>query len=294
MTSTKIALLEDRGTVRVAGPDAAKLLQGLITANLDRLEREPAIFAGLLTPQGKILFDFFVVKADQGFLLEAPRDKCADLAKRLTFYKLRANVTIADVSAGYAVAAMWDGPPARFESGHAFPDPRLPDLGWRAILPAPYVAPPGAVEAAASDYHTHRISLGVPEGGRDYVLGDTFPHEALFDQLRGVDFDKGCYVGQEVVSRMEHRSTARKRIVPVIGSSPLTSGCEVKAGDAVIGILGSVTGARGLALVRIDRVGEAMAKGQPLSADGVRLRVELPGWVRFTIPRPGETAGAGS
>ncbi|MCL4764799.1 MAG: folate-binding protein [Hyphomicrobiaceae bacterium] len=288
MSSLNVAPLTDRGVVRVAGPDAARLLQGLITADLARIERQPAVFAGLLTPQGKILFDFLVVKAGQGFLLETAGDKSADLSKRLTFYKLRADVAISDVSGEYGVAALWGGPvPAIEPPASAFQDPRLTGLGWRGIAPAPFSwvsGIPGATAATDAEYHAHRIALGVPEGGRDYVLGDTFPHEALFDQLGGVDFAKGCYVGQEVVSRMEHRSTARKRVVPVVGSEPLQSGAEVKAGEAVIGSVGSVAGSRGLALLRLDRVGEAQGKGQPITAGGIPVMVELPPWVRFGIP----------
>jgi len=288
MTSLNVAPLADRGVVRVSGTDAAKLLQGLITADLDRLERQPAIFAGLLTPQGKILFDFFVVRAEQGFLLETAREKAADLAKRLTFYKLRANVTIADASAEYAVAALWGGDaPAGQPPVVLYPDPRLADLGWRAIAPAGFDWKSMAADAVVANetaYHTYRVMVGIPEGGRDYALGDTFPHEALFDQIGGVDFDKGCYVGQEVVSRMQHRSTARKRVVPVAGAGPLQTGADIKVGEAVIGMVGSVVDDKGLALLRLDRVGEAMGKGQAVTAGGVPVSVELPSWVRFSIP----------
>ena len=287
MTSMNVAPLIDRGVVRVSGAEAAKLLQGLITADLDLLEKQPAIFAGLLTPQGKILFDFFVVRTEGGFLLDTRREKAADLTRRLTFYKLRADVAITDASDESSVAALWgEGGPKLEAPAIVYPDPRIAGLGWRAIASAAmqWETAAGAALAAEDDYHAHRIGLGVPEGGRDYVLGDAFPHEALFDQLGGVSFEKGCYVGQEVVSRMEHRSTARKRVVPVDGPEPLQSGAEVKAGDAVIGSVGSVAGHRGLALLRLDRAGEALGKGQPITAGGVPVAVNLPSWVRFGIP----------
>ena len=293
MTSSNMALLTDRGVVRVTGPDAGKLLQGLITADFDRFDSQPALFAGLLTPQGKILFDFFVVKADDDFLIEVVRDKAAELAKRLTFYRLRAKATIADVSADFAVYALWDAPDLpNVAPAIAYPDPRLPDLGYR--LNAPQGTPPAVttVLAAPEVYHAHRVGLGMPEGGRDYVLGDTFPHEALFDQIGGVDFDKGCYVGQEVVSRMQHRSSARKRVVPVIGTQPLPPGEAVKIGEAAIGTIGSTDGARALALLRIDRVGEARDKGQDVTVDSHPVQVELPSWVRFEIPSKTNTADA--
>ncbi len=284
MTDAKIARLADRGVVRVTGDDAAKLLDNLITADLERLDKEPALFGGLLTPQGKILFDFFVVKTADGFLLETARDKAPDLAKRLTFYKLRAKAVIADASDSYEVFAAWGGEPPELAGVIAFPDPRNAELGWRLIAPAGTEAASSQRFESDSRYHQHRVAIGVPEGGRDYVLGDTFPHEALFDQISGVNFDKGCYVGQEVVSRMQHRSTARKRVVPIESTADIAAGSEVKVGEAVIGMVGSSNGTRALALVRLDRVGEAIGKGQPVTAGGTEITVKLPDWVRFTIP----------
>ncbi|MGE8943571.1 YgfZ/GcvT domain-containing protein [Leptospira interrogans] len=292
MTDAKIARLADRGVVRVTGEDAAKLLDNLITADLERLDKEPAVFGGLLTPQGKILFDFFVVKVPDGYLLETSKDKAADFAKRLTFYKLRAKAAIADVSGDYEVFAAWDGEPAEIAEAIAFPDPRNAGLGWRLIAPAGTEAASSRRFESVSRYHTHRVTIGMPEGGRDYVLGDAFPHEALFDQIGGVNFDKGCYVGQEVVSRMQHRSTARKRVVPIEGPSDIPAGAEVKVGEAVIGSVGSSNGTRALALVRLDRVGEAIGKGQPVTAGGTEITVKLPDWVRFTIPMKEDAAKA--
>jgi folate-binding protein YgfZ len=286
----RIAVLEDRGVVSVAGSDAEKLLGGLVTNDMALLERGAAMFGGLLSPQGKILFDFLIVKTADGFLLETAREKTDELVKRLTMYKLRASAAIADVSERFQVLAVWDGapPPSLNAAGaqvHA--DPRLADLGFRAL------AAPGACEANASaaDYHAHRIGLGVPEGGKDYALGDTYPHEALFDHLDGVSFSKGCFVGQEVVSRMEHRATVRKRVVQVAGEAVLPPGpLPILAGEAEIGRLGSVAGVRGLALLRLDRVAEAQQSGVALTAGGVPIRVELPSFARFTLGSPHEIA----
>jgi hypothetical protein len=290
MTDTRVALLPDRGVVTVTGADAATLLQGLITNDLGRLERQPAIHAGLLTPQGKILFEFFVVRRPEGFALEVLKDKAAELVKRLTLYKLRAKVEIRDASADWVVAATWNGADALLGDALAFPDPRLAALGSRALVPIAAARPLGV---NASDYQAHRIACGVPEGGKDYVLGDTFPHEALFDQMGSVDFAKGCYVGQEVVSRMEHRGTARKRIVPVEGDAALPAiGTEIRAADAAIGTLGSTADRRGLALLRLDRAAEAAHKGQPLTAGDVALTIRLPDWVRFPLEPAARTAPA--
>lgn len=278
MTSKiKLSVLPDRGVVSVTGPDAIKLLHGLVTNDAGLLEQQPAIFAGLLSPQGKILFDFFIVKTPDGALLDVARDQAAALVKRLTMYKLRAAATIADVSTDYGVVAVF-GDDAQFENGLVYPDPRLPALGLRAIVAA------GDAIAATSDaaeYLVFRVGLGVPEGGRDYAFGEAFPHEALFDQLHGVSFTKGCYVGQEIVSRMEHRGTARKRVVPVNADGPLAEGAPLLAGDVEIGRVGSVAGARGLAMLRLDRAEEFKAKGVPLTAGDRTLAVDIPAWAHF-------------
>ena len=276
---TNIALLPDRGVVSVIGEDAGKLLQGIVTNDMALLDSQPAIHAGLLTPQGKLLFDFFVVRSADGFLLDVAREKAGDLAKRLTMYRLRAAVTIADVSDNYVVAAIF-GTGAHLADSTTFPDPRLEHLGSRALIAEAH-AP--AASASAEDYHTHRISLGVPEGGKDFVYGDAFPHEACMDQLNGVSFTKGCYVGQEIVARMEHRGTARKRVVPVVADLALpATGTEVKAGDVAIGTIGSRAGNRGLAMIRLDRAAEFESRGVGLKAGDVPIRIEIPSWARFS------------
>jgi folate-binding protein YgfZ len=285
-----MAFLPDRGAVSVVGADAEKLLAGLVTNEMATLADSPALYAGLLTPQGKVLFDFFVVRNGDGFLLDVARDQAPALAKRLTLYKLRAAVEIADVSQDFAVAALWNGRSPALESGPrciVFPDPRLGEMGARALMQVPLPSDLGGAEIAAAtdqDYLAHRVRLGVPEGGKDYAFGDTFPHEALFDQLGGVSFTKGCYVGQEVVSRMQHRATVRKRIVPVMGQEKLPAGgIEVMAGDVAIGTLGSVSGRRGLALLRLDRAQEFKSRGVGLSAGGVAIEVEAPAFANFSL-----------
>lgn len=294
----QVAVLEDRGVVSVTGPDAEKLLAGLITNDMTLLADAPALYAALLTPQGKILFDFLVVKTEGGFLLDTVRDKAGELVKRISMYKLRADVQIRDVSADFVVAAAWgEAPlsPGGAAGAHVFADPRLPALGDRIVAEArsadAALAAIGGNSVSSAAYHAHRIVLGVPEGGRDFAYGDTFPHEALLDQLHGVSFTKGCFVGQEVVSRMQHRTSVRKRVVPVLADQALPAGpLPVLAGKAEIGRLGSVAGARGLALLRLDRVAEARRDGIALVAGGVALRVELPAFATFKIGAPHEIA----
>lgn len=284
MSHCQAALLLDRGVLHVTGADAGKFLQGIVTSDVDKIEDGGVIHAALLSPQGKILFDFFVVADHGGFFLEAPRDTLADLAKRLGFYRLRAEVNITQAP-DVQVAAIWDGAANLPDSAIAFADPRLPALGTRVLVSTDCTIRALACdERSADDYHAHRIQLGVPEGGRDYPFGDTFPHEALLDQLNGVDFEKGCFVGQEVVSRMEHRGTARKRIVPVKGDAPLHSGTEVRAGDMPIGQIGSADGKLGLALLRLDRAGDAAAKGTKLTAGGAAITLLRPAFAQFDIP----------
>ena len=274
----KAVLLDDRGVVRVSGEDAASFLQGVLTNDVEELGSREARYAALLTPQGKILFDFLVVRlpADVGaaFALDCAAIQSADLAKRLSFYKLRAKVAILDESADHCVLAYWGGEPENAPGGIVYADPRAAELGCREILPRAKGLAIG--EASVPDYEALRISLGVPKGGVDFVYADAFPHEANLDLLHGVDFEKGCYVGQEVVSRMKHRGGARKRIVRVRldGVAP-APGTPVLDGELPVGTLGSSAGASALAMLRLDRVEDAKAAGRELSATGVRVEVEM-------------------
>ena len=285
MSYCHAALLQRRGVIRVAGVDARKYLQGLITNDIAKAQDGRAIHAGLLNPQGKVLFDFFVVAANGGYLLDVVKDKSGELTKRLNFYRLRAEVDIVD-EPSLAISAAWGGEPHPCKDTVVYPDPRLPELGFRLTLRADTSAAElGCSPASEADYDTNRIRLGVPEGGLDYGFGEAFPHEALFDQLNGVDFAKGCYVGQEVVSRMEHRGTARRRIVPIESEATLPlSGSSIEVGNMPIGTIGSVSGASGLALVRLDRAEEALARGIPLTAAGVKLRIRQPSFAKFSVP----------
>ncbi|HEX2724323.1 MAG TPA: folate-binding protein [Beijerinckiaceae bacterium] len=289
------AHLADRGVVTVTGEEARPFLDGLVTCDLARLAPGRPVFGALLTPQGKILFDFIVFEAPAqaggGFFFDVARASAADLAKRLGFYKLRAKVAIADASDAFAVIAGWAGAAEPDEAELAGDDPRLPALGWRAILAKTSVATPGD---AAGDYHAHRIALGVPEGGKDFPFNDAFPHEALMDQLGGVDFDKGCYVGQEVVSRMQHRGTTRTRIVPLVyrDAAVAEPGAPVTAGDKTLGRTATGMRGRGLAMLRLDRAADALAAGQELRAGGLPVSLHKPDWVGFSFPSGAATSAA--
>jgi folate-binding protein YgfZ len=287
MTLTHHALLDDRGVVSVSGEDAGKLLQGIITNDMDLLDKQPAIHTALLTPQGKILFEFFVAKSGPGYLLDVARSQTADLIKRLTMYKLRAKVDIKDMSADYRVIALWGSAPAsdgETSEAISFTDPRLEGLGLRVLAQAPsadaIASATGATEATAADYDAHRIALGIPEITKDYPPNDTFADEANLDALESVSFTKGCFIGQEVASRMEHRGTARTRAAIVESGTPLAPSGKITAGAATIGTIGSAAGNRAIALARLDRADEAEAKGQPLTADGAAVTLRRPAYLK--------------
>lgn len=294
----KAALLPDRGVVKVVGDDARKFLNGLVTVDAATVAHGRARFAALLTPQGKIIADFFIAEAAPpdggGFFLDCPRALVPTLVQRFNLYKLRAKVMIEDLSESLGVMAIWGGS-AETGYGLCYGDPRLPDLGTRCMLP-PHLAAKAAADLGAefvdaAGYEAHRIALGVPRGGLDFIYGDAFPHEADMDQLSGVDFSKGCFVGQEVVSRMAHRGLVRTRVVPVAydGFAP-DAGTPVSAGEKSIGTLGSTAQGHGLAMLRLDRVADALAAGAPLVAGNTALRLVKPPWAHFDFP--GDAAAA--
>lgn len=286
------ALLPERGVVKVAGDDARHFLNGLATTDIGKVAPGQARYGALLTPQGKIIVDFIITEAlpedGSGFFLDCPKPLAPTLVEKLTFYRLRAKVTIEDLSDRLGVMAYWGGTGIS-DYGLCYADPRLAALGQRIIVPpelaAETAADLGAALVGPEVYDAHRIALGVPRGGQDFTYLDAFPHEADMDQLAGVDFDKGCYVGQEVVSRVEHRSTARSRVVPIAydGGAPM-EGATVLMGDKQIGVMGSTAKGHGLALLRLDRVADAMASSTPLTAGGVPIHVRKPDWATFAWP----------
>jgi folate-binding protein YgfZ len=289
----KAALLPDRGVIKVSGADARAFLNNLVTSELEEVKPGTGRFAALLTPQGKIVVDFLVTEAlgedGGGFLLDCPRVLAQGLADKLGFYKLRAKVLVENLSDRLGVLAVWDGVPTD-PSGPAFADPRDPGLGWRVLVPAD-LAPKAAATVGAqlvdiATYEAHRIACGVPRGGVDFSYGDAFPHETNMDRLHGVDFDKGCYIGQEVVSRMQHRGTARTRTVRLIlDELGPEAGIEIRAGDKPVGTMGSSADGVGLALIRLDRAADALDAELPLIAGGIAVRLAEPDAIRSIIKK---------
>src|ERR1700694_320093 len=288
----KAAFLPDRGVVKVSGEDARDFLNGLLTTDATLLRPGLGRFGAVLTPQGKIIVDFLITEAPSGdgggFLIDCPRALAQALADKLGFYKLRARVAVENLTDSLGVLAAWDGD-FSIKPDLAFADPRSATLGWRILVPAELAQKVadliGAELVDSAGYDAHRIASGVPRGGLDFMYGDAFPHETNMDRLHGVDFEKGCYVGQEVVSRMQHRGTARTRTVRIVleNFSP-EPGTAIVAGDKPVGTIGSTAGQNGLALVRIDRVADALQAGTPLTAGGRAIRLADPDDV-LTAPK---------
>ena len=276
------AHLDDRAVVRIAGPDAKALLHNVMTLDMDGVDRDGSGYGALLTPQGKILWDFVLHKEPDGYAADVRASEAEAFIKRLLLYKLRAKVEIA-LAPDRAVYVAWDGG----EGEKAHPDPRLAALGLR------WIAGNGAVatDASAADWHRHRIAHAIPEGGLDFILGDAFPFDAGMDSLHGVDFQKGCYIGQEVVSRMRHRGTARRRIVALDAGGPLPEpGAEIVAGGRPLGRLGSSADGHAIGVVRLDRLRAALDEKLPVRVGSEELAVALPAWATYDWPAPSAVA----
>ena len=269
-SSFLMQVLWERAVLSLEGAEAETFLHNLVTADILGLVEGRARYAALLTPQGKILFDFFVLKTAEGYLLDCSASQLPEIKNRLMFYRLRAKVTIAerkDLEVGVSPGQ----PPGLM----AYVDPRTPLVGWRIITEKGKLP-------VGSGYEVLRITLGLADSDGDIGTGQLFPHEANLDQLGAVSFTKGCYVGQEVVSRMEHRATARSRILPVQfdGAAPPRD-AAIKGVEKTVGSVLSSAENIALALIRLDRLGEAE---QPLLTDGVRTHVHKPAWVNYDVP----------
>ena len=258
----RIAPLESRALIAIDGPEWRPFLQGLVTQDVETLAPGEARFGALLTPQGRLGFDLFVVGREEGCWLDCAAARRGALVQRLAIYRLRAKVGIADD--GAPICAAWDGAPG--EAGW-IPDPRLSELGWRGYG----VSPPSS--ATEADYEAHRLALGVPGSG-DWGEDDTFPLEADFDLLGGVDFRKGCFVGQETTSRMKRRGQVKSRMLPIeFDGPPPAWGAEVLAGSLRAGEVLSGRDGRAMALLRLDRIEDG-----ELTVDGRPVRVARPEW----------------
>lgn len=258
-------ILPDRAVLRIAGNGGLAFLHNLLTVDLTT--NQPA-YGALLSPQGKILHDVFVVPDGDVVWVDVDSAQAPDLLKRLIMYRLRAKLDI-ELAKDKAVAV-------GAQSGMHYVDPRLETMGTRSIVDA------GSLPEA-DGYAALQISNGLAGSQQDIGSGELFVHEANLDQLDAVSFTKGCYVGQEVVSRTQHRSTARNRILPVRFSGEAPHGAEIKSGETRVGTMLSSLDGNGLALLRLDRLAEAT---QPLLIGHTRLTVEKPVWARFELVIP--------
>jgi folate-binding protein YgfZ len=294
------AELKDRGILEVGGRDAREFLQGIVTNDVYKVSAERAVHAALLSPQGKYLHDFFIVEIGGALCLECERGRIEDLVSRLSLYRLRSDVVFEDLSGSHRVAAAFGegalkalGLPADEgraravdaggDGGCVFVDPRLARLGARLILPPETGSgigdACGLAPAAFDEYDRLRMSLGVPDGSRDLAVGKAILMENGFDELRGIDWEKGCFIGQEVTARTRYRGLVRKRLLPVaIEGDPPEPGTPVMLNDRQVGEMQSGGKGVGLALLRLDAVEEARETERPLSAGKATLLPQRPEW----------------
>ncbi len=255
---SKVIALNDRTVLKISGPDAKPFLQGLVTNDMARLAPGQPVYAALLTAQGKIISDFILSQAGEVILLDCAASRAPDLAARLKKFRLRAKVQVEEAGPALAVLSSPDAPPANVAVLSAAVDPRLPELGWRWILDAGTLQALDIEHEPHTSYDRHRIECGVPDSDLDLKPESFFPLDCNFEELQGVDFNKGCYVGQELTARMKHRATSRRRILPVAGSAPLPPhGTPLRAGEMEAGEMLGSQGPIGLAILRLDRLGEA-------------------------------------
>lgn len=268
--------LPHRAVILVSGLDAETFLQNILTLDLDLLQPGEARPGALLSPQGKILFDFLISRDSEAFRIECRSDVASDFARRLTMYKLRAKVELA-VEDQALVGVSWGDDS---DVPGSFVDRRFGSTTVRRSYGGSVRA-----DATLAQWTAFRVAQGVAESGEDYQLGDAFPHDVLLDQNNGVGFKKGCYIGQEVVSRMQHRSTARRRILVAQAASDLPpAGTDVTVNGRSIGVTGSAAGHDGLALVRIDKAKLAMDAGSIILAGDVPISLSIPAWATFRFP----------
>jgi folate-binding protein YgfZ len=287
-------VLEDRGVLTVAGEDRRTFLQGLISNDVNKAAADRAVYASLLTPQGRFLHDFFIVEMNEALTIDAEGARLDDLRRRLSLYRLRAKVTLAPL-ADHVVVALF-GPealetlglvdePGRAEpyaDGVAFVDPRLAALGARAIVPRAAldrISAAGFAPATRDAFEDMRLALGVPDGSRDLPVEKALLLENGFDEMHGIDWTKGCYVGQEVTARMKYRSLVRKRLTPVRidGAAPPPDTPVLLDGEEA-GEMRSAFGNRGLALLRLDVMERADREGRPLTAGTASVMPFKPAW----------------
>jgi tRNA-modifying protein YgfZ len=296
MSAAGHVLLADRGVLALHGGEARSFLQGLISNDVAAIGEDRALYGALLTPQGKFLFDFFIAQEGAQLLLDAEAARLEQLLRRLLMYRLRTKVDIEDVSTRFTVAALIGDEVARrldlpeqpgaariLDQGLVFIDPRLARLGARALLPkdtaAAVLADLGFTQVERAAYERLRLTLGVPDGSRDLVVEKSTLLESGFEELHGVDFAKGCFVGQELTARMKYRGLVRKRLMPVtFAGAPPPPGTVIRLGEREAGEMRSGIDGQGMALLRLEQVEKAKTEEMPLMAGDTEILPVAPAW----------------
>jgi folate-binding protein YgfZ len=298
MADQAYAVLEGRGLLAIEGPDAKTYLQGLVSNDVNKLAPDRALYAAFLTPQGKYLHDFFLFQLGDALVLDAEAPRLADLKRRLGLYKLRSKVTLNERTNDFAVIALFGdgaltalglpampGAAAPLAGGLAFTDPRLAAVGARAVLPkndaVAALEAKGFRAAGADAYDRLRLRLGLPDGSRDLEIERSILLENGFDELNGVDWDKGCYMGQELTARTKYRGVIRKRLMPVEIEGPLPPvGTPILWQDKEVGEMRSGRDGIGLAMIRLEHL-EAAGAGAPFTAGEAKVKPLKPDWATF-------------
>lgn len=304
MSELGFSTVVHRGAVRVGGEDRVAFLQGLISNDVARVSPTQAIHAALLTPQGRFLWDMFVIDAGDALLLDVERDRAAELVKKLGIYRLRSKVTLENPGDALEIVVAYGprtavalglsetaGAARRIDDAIAYVDPRLPDLGVRLVSPdghaAALLAARGFQAMPFESYEALRLSLGVPDGSRDLPVEKALLLENGFDELNGVDWKKGCYMGQELTARTKYRALIRKRLLPVAVEGPLpAAGTPVMLDGQEAGEMRSGLAGRALALLRLEAVDKAAAGEGALRAGDALLKPAIPTWLKRPDPSP--------
>ena len=279
----KATWLENRGILRVSGEDRVTFMQGLVSNDVRKVSPERALHSAFLTAQGKFLHEFFIVESNEAFLLDAESSRLADLKKRLSLYKLRSKLVIEEVPELKVAVAFGEKPDKEagtawaFGEGVAYVDPRLAEAGLRFILTDEKALSAYSLTDSA-EYDLHRLALGLPDGSRDLLPEKSVLLENGFEELNGVDWEKGCYCGQELTARTRYRGLIKKRLFPVrIEGSPPPSGLPITKGGDEAGEMRSARGNRGLALLRLEKLED---EGVFICGDS-RLFVEKCAWMKL-------------
>ncbi len=295
MQMARFCWLEDRGVIAVEGPDARSFLQGIVSNDVTKVKSDQALWSAFLTPQGKYLYDFFLLEHEGALLLDCEVARLGDLLRRLKLYKLRSKVDVSDVSDAWRVAAVWGadaaarlGLPAGagkvVSSGSrlAFVDPRHAAMGARLLQPVS-AAPPDLPAGDRSDWEALRIRLGLPDGSRDMEVDKAILLENGFDELGGVDWKKGCFMGQELTARTKYRGLVKKRLLPIEKDTEFSEESHtVEQEGRAVGELRSRNGRQALALLRL----QALENEAAMTVEGEEIRVALPEWIELPQPKP--------